>query len=174
MNEEDEVHLKPFLGLRPGIWLSIIYSAAILLILFFVLMYPGLSRPGSVVSVKAEPRGAAVRLDGVYMGTAPCEFFVPQGNHTLEIVLPGFESRKIERLIPGRIFFSLIFPRRISLTETLAANNPIGVLRDSAADYAAWTFAGEPTPSYQIPLSLSEGAYRIGPSLANPRRSRRR
>ncbi|GHT65994.1 hypothetical protein FACS1894110_08930 [Spirochaetia bacterium] len=168
MLEEDEVHLKPLLGMRPGVWLSVIYGAAILLILFFTLIYPGLSRPGSLVSVKTEPRGAAVRVDGVYMETAPCEFFVSRGIHTLELVLPGFETRKIEGEIPGRLFFSLIFPNRIGLTETLTANNPIVALRDSAADYAAWTFAGEPTLSYQIPMSLSEGAYRIGPSLTNP------
>ncbi|GHU15711.1 hypothetical protein FACS1894163_03490 [Spirochaetia bacterium] len=167
MLEEDEVHLKPFLGLRPGVWLSVIYGAAILLILFFILIFPGLSRPGSVIVVKTEPWGAAVRLDGVYRGTAPCEFFVPQGDHTLELVLPGFESRKIEGPVPGRIFFSLIFPRYVRLTETLKIDKPLAALRDAAADYAAWTFAGEPTPAYQIPLSLSEGAYRMGPTLAN-------
>ncbi|GHV61056.1 hypothetical protein AGMMS49587_04190 [Spirochaetia bacterium] len=149
-------------------WLSVIYGIGILLILFFVLIYPGLSHPGSIVSVKSEPWGAAVRVDGVYMGTAPCEFFVSGGAHTLELVLPGFESRKIEGEIPGRIFASLVFPHRINLTETLNAAEPIAALQAAAADYAAWTFAGEPTPAYQIPLSLSEGAYRIGPSLTNP------
>jgi hypothetical protein len=171
MLEEDEVHLKPLLGLRPGVWLSVIYSIAILIILFFLILFPGLARPGSVVSVKSEPWGAAVRLDGVYMGTAPCEFFVPRGDHALELVLPGFESRKIDERIPGRLFFSLFFPRRIGLKETLAVGAPLAVLRDAAADYAAWAFAGEPTPAYQIPLSLSEGAYRSGPSLTSPRDS---
>ncbi|GHV93581.1 hypothetical protein AGMMS50268_40840 [Spirochaetia bacterium] len=168
MLKEDEVHLKPLLGLRPGIWLSIIYSILILLILFFLLIFPGLARPGSLVSAKSEPWGAAVRLDGVYMGTAPCEFFVPRGDHTLEIVLPGFESRKIEGEIPGRLFFSLFFPNRVSIKETLTVRDPLAVLKDSAAEYTAWTFAGEPTPAYQIPLSLSEGAYRAGPALTNP------
>jgi hypothetical protein len=168
---EDEVHLKPFLGLRPGVWLSIIYSIIILLVLFFLLLFPGLIRPGSVVSTKSEPWGAAVRLDGVYMGTTPYEFFVPRGEHTFELVLPGFESRKIREEIPGRLFFSLFFPHRIGLKETLTTKTPLAVLRDSGADYAAWTFAGEPTPAYQIPLSLSEGAYRIGPSLTNPQNS---
>jgi hypothetical protein len=35
-------------------------------------------------------------------------------------------------------------------------------LAAAAYDYSAWTFGGEPTPSWQIPLSLSEGVYRIG------------
>jgi hypothetical protein len=40
---------------------------------------------------------------------------------------------------------------------------PAAAFAQSAADFAAWTFGGEPTSTWQIPLSLSEGAYRIGP-----------
>jgi hypothetical protein len=50
---------------------------------------------------------------------------------------------------------------------TLKTNDPAGAFAEAAADYAAWSFGGEPTGTWQIPLSLSEGAYRIGPSY-NP------
>jgi hypothetical protein len=163
MSEEDKVSLKPFLGMRPGVWLSILYSAIILLILFFVLIFPGLLRPGSILSVKSGPWGAAVRLDGVYRGTAPCEFFVPAGVHTVELVLPGFTSYRDTREIPGRIPLSLFFPSRVIMEETLTTAEPLAALQAAAVDYAAWTFAGEPTPAWQIPQSLSEGAYRTGP-----------
>jgi hypothetical protein len=170
--EEDKIHLKPFLGLRPGLYLSLIYGALILGALFFLLLFPGISRPGSVVTVSSEPWGAAVRLDGVYRGSAPCEFFVPRGSHSLELVLPGFESRKIEAQIPGRLAFSLFFPRRLSFEERLfpEEGGALGILAGAGADYAAWTFAGEPTEAYQIPLSLSEGFYRAGPYLAGEAR----
>jgi hypothetical protein len=172
--EEDKIHLKPFLGLRPGVYLSIIYGAAILAALFFLFLFPGISRPGSLITVKSEPWGAAVRLDGIYQDTAPCEFFVSRGSHSLELVLPGFESRKIEVQVPGRLAFSLVFPRRFSLEGRLSPGSfqdggALGIAAGAAADYAAWTFAGEPTEAYQIPLSLSEGFYRAGPYLAGNR-----
>jgi hypothetical protein len=68
--------------------------------------------------------------------------------------------------IPGRLLFSLFFPRRINVTAELSSPDPFDAFAETAADYAAWTFGGEPTPSWQIPLSLSEGAYRTGPAFA--------
>jgi hypothetical protein len=159
---EDQIRLKPFLGLRPGIYLTIIYSLIFVMILFFILIYPGLKRPGAVIALKTEPVGAALRVDGVYRGTAPDKIFVSRGRHTLEIVLPGFNTERIECEIPGRIFASAFFPRRYPLEVKLESPDPAAVFAAAAADYAAWTFGGEPTASWQIPLSLSEGAYRAG------------
>ena len=159
---EDRVHLPVLLGLKPGIYLSFIYALVILIILFFILLYPGLSRPGSMVIFKTEPYGAALKVDGIYMGTAPDKIFVSKGHHSMEAVLPGFEAQKIECDIPGRTFASVIFPKKFPLEITLEITDPVAVFSESAADYAAWTFGGEATASWQIPLSLSEGAYRIG------------
>jgi hypothetical protein len=167
--DEDRVRLKPFLGLRPGVYLTIIYSAALLAVLFFVLIYPGLARPGSVVVLKTEPSGAALRVDGVYVGTSPDEVFVSRGHHTLELVLPGFTTMRIECEIPGRLFASLLFPRRYPLEAALESPDPKAAFSLAAADYAAWTFGGEPTASWQVPLSLSEGAYRVGAYAADNR-----
>jgi hypothetical protein len=84
------------------------------------------------------------------------------------MVLPGFDSRRTERDIPGRVFASLLFPRREYIGEQLRERTPAEALALGAADYAAWSFAGEPTVIYQIPQSLSEGAYRSGPGAADP------
>jgi hypothetical protein len=173
MSDDDIVQLKPFMGLRPGLYLSLIYGAVILAILFFLFIFPGIYHSGSVVSVRSEPWGAAVRLDGVYRGTAPCEFFVPQGTHRLELVLPGFESGIIEAEIPGRLVFSLFFPRRIGFEEQLSPgkDGALSILAVAGAEYVAWTFAGEPTEAYQAPQDLSEGFYRAGPALAGDRQA---
>ena len=165
---EDEVHLKPFLGLRPGIYLTIIYSGVLFVILFFVLLYPGISRPGSLLTVKSEPWGAAVLVDGVYRDAAPCEIFVPKGRHGIELHLPGFLPVQTEQETGGRLFASALFPLRTELKQKLQAADPAGAFVDEAAEYAAWTFAGEPSAAYQIPLSLSEGAYRLGSAAADP------
>ncbi|MDR0878358.1 MAG: SUMF1/EgtB/PvdO family nonheme iron enzyme [Treponema sp.] len=162
---EDKVRLKPFLGMRPGVYLTIIYGLIILIILFFLLIFPGLTHPGSMIVLKTEPEGAALRVDGTYRGTSPGKIFVSRGTHTLELSLPGFTPITLEKEIPGRLFASVIFPLNYPLNAALAAPDPAEVLARSAADFAAWSFAGEPTVSYQIPLSLSEGAYRTGPAL---------
>jgi formylglycine-generating enzyme required for sulfatase activity len=163
---EDQVRLKPILGLRPGIYLAVIYSIILLFILFFILIYPGITRPGSIIILKTEPSGAALRVDGVYRGTAPDKIFVAKGSHTLELVLPGFTPERIECEIPGRIFASAIFPRPYPLEVKLNSPDPAAAFALAAADYAAWTFGGEPTAAWQIPLSLSDGAYRVGAQIA--------
>ena len=162
---DDQVKLKPFLGIHPGIWLTGLYSLILLTALFLLLVYPGLKNPGAVLFIKTEPAGAAIRVNGTYMGTSGANerIFVSKGQNTIEAVLPGFESQSKVYEIPGRIFGSLFFPLRYPVEFTLKTNDPFDAFALSAADFAAWTFGGEPTAVWQIPLSLSEGAYRTGP-----------
>jgi len=159
---EDQVHLKPILGLRPGVYLAIAGSVVILIVLFFILLYPGIVRPGAMVVFTSEPSGAALRVDDLYIGSSPCRVFVSKGEHVIEAVLPGFETERLDRVIPSRIFASALFPRRHKLNVTLVTADPSAALAEAAHDYAAWTFGGEPTAAWQIPLSLSEGVYRDG------------
>ncbi|MDR1930871.1 MAG: SUMF1/EgtB/PvdO family nonheme iron enzyme [Treponema sp.] len=162
---EDRVTLPPLLGIRPGIYLAVLYGAALLTVLFFLLLYPGITKPGSLGIFSSEPEGAAVRIDGVTLGTTPCELFIPKGKHTVEMVLPGFGSHIQEAEIGGRIFGSKFFPSRRPLTGTLTSGNPLKALATEAASFARWSLAIEPTESWQIPQDLSEGVYRTGPAL---------
>ncbi|MCL2067212.1 MAG: SUMF1/EgtB/PvdO family nonheme iron enzyme [Treponema sp.] len=163
--KDDLVRLRPLFGLRPGIYLAFIYSILILVILFFILIYPGMKNLGALAVLKTEPEGAALRVNGVYMGTSPGKFFIPAGLSTIEFILPGFNTQRTEMEIPGRIFGSAIFPRKVHLNATLTSDDPVKVFSVAAADYAAWSFGGEPTAAWQIPLSLSEGAYRAGAEI---------
>ncbi|MDR2246963.1 MAG: SUMF1/EgtB/PvdO family nonheme iron enzyme [Treponema sp.] len=165
---EDRVRLPAILGVRPGVYLAWIYSLVILGILFFALVYPGLSRPGSIAVLRSEPAGAAVRVDGVYRGTAPRDVFVLRGKRVFEFVLPGFTSLTVEAEIPGRVFASVFVPHRQLVRGTLEAADPLEPLVRGAAEFAEWSLAGEPTAVYQIPLPLSEGAYRGGPAARDP------
>jgi hypothetical protein len=103
-------------------------------------------------------------VDGVYLGTSPGRFFVPRGLHRFELVLPGFNSLQFDEEIGGRLFASRFFPRLHRVEKNLFTADAAGVLGRGAAEYAAWSFAGEPTAAWQIPLSLSEAAYRAGPA----------
>jgi len=160
--EEEQVKLKPFLGLRPGVYLSIIYLTVLLAILFFLFVLPGLTNPGAVLVLKSEPSGAAIRVDDIYMGSSGDRIFVPNGRHTLEAVLPGFQSERADIEIKGRIFGSFFFPSLVPVEFNLKTGDPSAVFAQAAADFAEWTFGPEPSVSWQVPLSLSEGAYRAG------------
>ncbi|MDR1507994.1 MAG: SUMF1/EgtB/PvdO family nonheme iron enzyme [Treponema sp.] len=165
---EDRVKLPVILGINPGHYLAVIYGIAALFVVFLILIYPGLSNPGSVGIISSEPSGAAVRIDGVTLGVSPCEIFLPKGTRTVEMVLPGFESYTVTLDVGSGIFAANLFPKKIPVDGILLTSDPVGALTGEAADYAWWTFAGEPTETRQIPLSLSEGAYRTGPAAANP------
>ncbi|MDR2095205.1 MAG: SUMF1/EgtB/PvdO family nonheme iron enzyme [Treponema sp.] len=165
---EDRVRLKPILGIRPGLYLACLYSLVILLILFLILVYPGLSKPGTLLSVKSEPQGAAIRVDGVYQGKTPGSLFIPQGKRRIEAVLPGFTTYLTEREFGGRIFASIFFPKREALAFELKTPDPVKAFTAEAAEYAEWSFAGEASEDYQIPQTLSEGAYRTGPAVSDP------
>ena len=162
---EDTVKLKAVWGIRPGVWLTALYSFILLVILFFLLVFPGLVRGGAVLTVKTEPMGAAVRINGAYRGTSADRIFLSRGSYTVEAVLPGFEKAGTICEIPRRVFGSLFFPLRRQIEFTLTAPDPAGAFALSAAEFAAWSFGPEPTAAWQIPLSLSEGAYRTGSAL---------
>ncbi|MDR1249968.1 MAG: SUMF1/EgtB/PvdO family nonheme iron enzyme [Treponema sp.] len=164
---EDRVQLKPFLGIRPGVYLTFMCALLLLGALFFLLLLPGITNPGSVLSINSEPQGAAVRVDGITLGATPCELVVPQGIRVIELVLPGFETLRLEQDVPGSVFASLFFPRRVPVFGVLGAPEPQEAFASAAGDYARWSFTGEPTAAYQIPQDLSEGAYRLGPAAAS-------
>jgi len=161
-NSEIQVKFKPIFGIKPGVYLTVLYAFILLVILFFLLLYPGLKNPGAVLLVKTEPAGAAIRIDGAYKGTTGSKIPVSKGSHTIETVMPGFESQNAVHEIPARYFGSLFFPLRYNVKFTLKTLDPVKAFTLYAKEYAEWTFAGEPTASWQIPMSLSEGAYRTG------------
>jgi gamma-glutamyl hercynylcysteine S-oxide synthase len=165
---DDRVKLKPILGIRPGVYLACVYGFVLLIILFFIFLYPALSNPGSVIVVKSEPWGAAVLVDGVYREAAPCEVFVSPGKHKLELRLPGFVPAQMEIETGKKLFASLLFPLKTPIFQKLVSGNPGGAFLNEAEDYAAWSFTGESGAAYQVPMSLSEGAYRLGPYAADP------
>ncbi|MCL2184797.1 MAG: SUMF1/EgtB/PvdO family nonheme iron enzyme [Treponema sp.] len=167
-NSVSPVKLKPIMGIRPGVYLTVLYSIILLLIIFFLLIFPGLNNKlTAALIVKTEPQGAAIRVNDVYMGLSGSKIILPKGTYTIEAVMPGFETVKTVQEIPGRIFGSAFFPRLSKIDLNLKTADPISAFALQAADFAQWSFAGEPTVAWQVPMSLSEGAYRVGPYAEN-------
>jgi hypothetical protein len=153
------------MGIRPGIYLTVLYSIILLAVIFFLLMFPGIKTPMAALIVNTEPAGAAIRVNDVYMGLSGSRIIIPKGTHTIEVVMPGFETIQAVHTIPGRVFGSLFFPRSFKIDFVLKTTDPIAAFTIAAADFATWSFGGEPSEAWQIPMSLSEGAYRIGPYI---------
>ncbi|MCL2267514.1 MAG: formylglycine-generating enzyme family protein [Treponema sp.] len=164
---DDSVKLKPFMGMRPGVYLTLLYSFILLAILFCLLILPGIINPGAQIIVKTEPHETAIRVDDVYIGLAGSKIFLPNGTYTIEAVMPGFEKQGSVQTIKGSVFASLFFPRRYNIEFRMETKDPAASFALYAADYAGWTFAGEPTAAWQIPMSLSQGASRAGPYAGN-------
>ncbi|MDR0539502.1 MAG: SUMF1/EgtB/PvdO family nonheme iron enzyme [Spirochaetaceae bacterium] len=158
--ETDAVKLKPFLSLRPGQYLALLYGMAIALIAFFVFIFPGIARKSALYRFTSEPQGAAVRVDDVYQGQTPCLLTVPRGRHTITFVMPGFEEIATPITVKARLFIRPPFARAEKHHTALRESAPLAALLDGANEYAAWSFAGEPAAVYQIPYSLSTGAAR--------------
>ncbi|HRY73886.1 MAG TPA: SUMF1/EgtB/PvdO family nonheme iron enzyme, partial [Spirochaetia bacterium] len=170
--EGAEVRLGPVLGLEPGKWLAALLGLGLLLVLFLVLVLPGLVRNGSLVAFDSLPRGAAVRVDGVYVGSTPCEAFVASGPRSVQVARPFFAPYEEKVEVKGRVLASLVAPRRVRIEPSLAPLDPKGLLSSSYAEYAAWALTGKPTAAFQLPLVLSDALLSLaeaGASSALPR-----
>jgi hypothetical protein len=160
----DTVRLPPLFGIKPGKYLTVLYSAVLLVILFFILVLPGIVKQGSYVTFTSEPSGAAVRVDDVFFDSTPCTIFVAAGRRSFDVALPGFEGFTAKEDVGTRLFASAIFPRRLSVHARLNEKSPLYALTLAGREAAEWSFTGESAAMYQIPLSLSEGAYRSAPA----------
>lgn len=163
--DEAAVRLKPLFGMQPGRYLAAIYGILLMLALFMLLVYPGLRHPGIWYSLKSDPPGSAIFIDGVYSGFTPRDVFVPAGAHRLGIGRPGFATHADDINVHGRIFGTLFFKQRLSSMVKLAPQPGYDQLAAGMADYAAWALAGAPSEAYQVPMPLSEAAVAasIGP-----------
>ncbi|MDR1867986.1 MAG: SUMF1/EgtB/PvdO family nonheme iron enzyme [Treponema sp.] len=157
---EDLVQFKPIFGIKPGIYLGIVYSVLILVLLFCLLVLPGILKPGSLLVVTSTPEGAAVRIDGTYYNSTPCTVFVPSGEHNITVLLSHFTTYEQNITVKPSIFASLFFPKKVPLNVSLETQEPVQVLLEGVKEFAAWSFVGETTPAYQIPSVLSESVYR--------------
>ena len=94
--EDISVHLKPILGVRPGIYLNVMYGLIVILAIFFLLFYPGVRNRGSYRSITTFPDHATIKVDGVYAGSTPCTIFLKHGERVVEISKPFYSSQSFQ------------------------------------------------------------------------------
>ncbi|HOV62252.1 MAG TPA: SUMF1/EgtB/PvdO family nonheme iron enzyme [Spirochaetia bacterium] len=152
------VSLKPFFGMKPGLYMLILYITVILVLFFFVFLFPGLRKNGTYVTYTTDPSGAAIFIDDQYRGSSPCEIFIPSGTHTLKITHPYSESQSDSITVKGRLFASLFFPRRETVHTRLTTTDFAGFLKASLSDFAEWSQTDTLYSTYQAPMVLSKAA----------------
>jgi iron(II)-dependent oxidoreductase len=145
------VRLKPILGVRPGVYLTALYVLAVLLILFFVLFYPGLHRRGSYLVFSGAPDRATVLIDGRYGGSAPCTLFVAKGSHRIRVTKPFYSMEERVEAVPGRVFATLLVPQRTTFSYHLGLVDAQGLF-----DWALDDFARNPIIPEIISKTVSE------------------
>ena len=106
-----EVRLKPFLRIKPGVYLTVLYGIAALFVLYMVLFFPGVKKNGTFYKIESIPPGAAIHVDDFYAGSTPAKVFVTKGEHTLTLSRPHFTGKELQLDTQGRLFGSLFFPK---------------------------------------------------------------
>ncbi len=160
--DEAEVRLRPVLGVAPRLYVAWLYGLGLLAAAFMLLLYPGLRHPGATYSFTVDPPGSAVFIDGAYVGYAPCELFVPAGEHELRVSRPGFADHEAAITTKGRAFGTLIVKPRSELSVSLGGADVEAVLAGGIERYASWALAGTPSESYQLPMDLSDAVRAAG------------
>ncbi|MGM0675223.1 MAG: SUMF1/EgtB/PvdO family nonheme iron enzyme [Spirochaetota bacterium] len=151
----EPVELKSVFGIPPTTYVPAVLGVVLAVILFFLLVYPGIRNNGSVVRVETVPEGASVEVDGTRVGHTPLEVFVERGTSTVTLRRPFFEEQELTLDVPGRLFGSLFFPKRMDVESELEVSDPEALTQQAARDFNSWALVGEANAQYQFPPVLS-------------------
>ncbi|MCX7775719.1 MAG: formylglycine-generating enzyme family protein [Rectinemataceae bacterium] len=165
--EHAQVRLPPIAGLQPRTWLPVLLALLTALLLFLVLVLPGLRHRGAYLSCRGYPAAAAVYEGEHYLGDTSTPFFISRGEHLLSIRKQGFRDLELKVIVPGPVFATLFFRPSVSVTYSLDPESPASVLNPSFAEFLDWSLSGNPSKVYQIPRPLTDAVLDLV-SAANP------
>ena len=109
------VELKPLWGMKPGLWLSILYLSAIILAVFLFGILPDLKNAFMRVGFSSKALTAAVYVDGNYAGATPFSAKIPSGEHKVEFTAGGDVLDTVEIKVGHPVFFNWLFTRKMSV-----------------------------------------------------------
>lgn len=118
----EPVKIKPLFGMKPGLWLSIAYLLAILLIFFLIGFLPDIIDGHKRVVFTSEAYNAAVYVDDVYQGGTPFTRKIASGEHTVSYRVNGIEIDSFSVKVGHPVLFNWLFPRKQSVSSTAAIN----------------------------------------------------
>jgi iron(II)-dependent oxidoreductase len=149
--QDIQVRLKSLFGLQPKYYLAGIYAITILALLFWVLVWPGLSHPGTEVTITSTPPGAAVFYGDKHYGTTPLKAFLPEGKAALVVTKPGFVAQTQDFVSGNNLLFSAFFPKTAEVTADLKPVSDDSVARHYTAEIGRWSLAIPFSTTYRFP-----------------------
>lgn len=146
-----EVTLPALLGVRPGIYLTVLYGAVLLALLFVLLILPGIRNRGELLTIRSLPSGAAVMVDGRYAGATPLKVFVPAGERSITLEKPGYEFGEQKISIGGRLFASRFFPKKRSVELSFSGADPGAIFSSLFTALSGYALMEDYRENYQAP-----------------------
>jgi len=162
------VNLKPVLGIHPRIYVLWIWLILITLIVFLLLILPGIRKNGTLLTIESIPPDASVIIDGNRLGSAGEVIFVPRGKRELSVEHFGFIPHRQNIDFRGRILASRLFPLRLKLDLTLETVEGYDHLAWGVREFTAWAETGPERERYAIPPVLTSAARNAIRSDAEP------
>ncbi len=114
----EPVKIKPLFGMKPGLWLTIAYALAILLILFLVGVLPDIIDGSKRVTFTSAAYNSAVYIDGEYAGGTPFTRKVSSGTHDVLYKVNGYEIDSFTIKVGHPWFFNWLFPRKQNVSSS--------------------------------------------------------
>lgn len=111
-NQDFSVTLKPIFGITPNIYITIFFACLVGLILFFILLYPGIKNNGTIVTITSTPSEATIYINDDYRGITPTKIFLKKGKYNIAVKYDGSDFTPSEYQLSGRIFGTLFFPKQ--------------------------------------------------------------
>ena len=149
MSDNDQVELKPFLGMKPGRYLVILYIFIIIALIFLLFFLPGIVKPGTLYTFESVPENAVVFIDGEYIGATPCEGFVSYGKHEIEIKKKHFTGKTSGIDTGRRILGSMFFPKKEIISVEIELESAEGFLGDAFNEFVNWGMIDSYYENYQ-------------------------
>lgn len=152
------IKLKPIFGIAPEKYIPVIYTILLIIILFSLIVLPGILKNGSLTKITSSPEAASVWIDGKRVGSTPVTTFVQKGNKKVTLIKENFETVTDEHIFKGRLFFSLFNKRNDELHFNINSKNGSKVLKTAYNELAEWSLtpSDEITERYRIPFFLSK------------------
>ncbi len=107
----EPVKIKPLFGLKPGVWLTIAYLLALLLLLFLIGILPDIIHGSKRVTFTSDAYNAAVYVDGIYEGGTPFTRKIESGTHSVVYKVNGCEIDSFTIKVGHPVFFNWLFQR---------------------------------------------------------------
>lgn len=115
----EPVRLKPVLGIRPGVYLLVLYSVILFLAIFLVGFLPGIVRGGRYVDFSSPLSDAGLYVDGTYQGSADYQYFIPSGTHEVEVRKADIVTGKRSLTVDHPVFLTWLFHRTMPCPVSL-------------------------------------------------------